>query len=541
MAMIFDEALRAGASAAPPREAVYSRTGVAATANPLVSMAALEVIRAGGNAVDAAIAGGALLMVVEPRNGHPGGDAFFLIDPGDGSDAVAINGSGAAAAKATLEFYRSRGEIPAEGLLSTTVPGLISAWIEAHARFGTRPLAELLAPAIAAAREGVTVSPRFHNLLSNDAPTYRRYPSSAKVFVPGGEVPRTGELFRQASLARTFERLIADGLEDFYTGGLAGELIAFSSANGGLFEPEDFAAQKADVRAPVRTSYRGYEILEQPPVSQGIVLLLALKILERFDLAAHAPDSAQRIHLLAEAYDFAFDERLRRLGDPRFVAFDEDAFLSDELAARLAAQIDPKRTRNASVRASAHADTTSAAFAAGPMTVVYIHSLYSGAGIVMGETGILMNSRLRNFSLDPGSPNVLAPGKRPIHTLNTWMIRQNGKTLFAGGTPGAHWQIQTNMQIITNLIDYKMDAVAAQSAPRFVLGDQHDDPDRTIKVESRIGEHAVEGLRARGHRVEILGPWEAGGAVQLVGRDPASDAFLGATEVRRSPCTVLGA
>lgn len=538
--MIFDEALRLHADVAPPRDPVYGRQGVASTAHPLVSMTALDVIRSGGNAVDAAIAGGAMLMVVEPRNGHPGGDLFMLVDCGDG-DVVAINGSGAAPAAATLKRYQALGAIPEQGLLTATVPGVISGWQEAHTRFGSRPLETLLAPAIAAARDGIPVTPRFHTLLETDAPTYARYPASAGVFLPGGAVPKTGTTFAQPLLARTFERLLERGFDDFYRGELAAEMVEFSQRNGGLFDADDFAQHRTEVRAPVTIRYRDVEIVEQPPVSQGIVVLLALRILERFDLARFAHDSPERIHLLAETLALAYEERLRSLGDPQFVAFDEAAFLSDALADRLAARIDPDRALEIALPARDHPDTTFAAYAAGTMTVAYIHSLYSGSGVVMGETGALMNSRLRNFSLDPNSPNVLAPRKRPAHTLNTWMIRRNGVTLFAGGTPGAQWQVQTNLQIITNLVDYRMDLVAAQNAPRFTIGNQLADPDRTIKLESRVDERTFAALRARGHSVQAIGPWEAGGAVQLVARDPQNGMLRAATETRRPGCTALGA
>ncbi|MBV8602428.1 MAG: gamma-glutamyltransferase [Candidatus Eremiobacteraeota bacterium] len=533
--MIFDEALRSGA-VAPPREPVYGAHAVAASAHPLVSICALDVMRAGGNAVDASLAAAAMLMVVEPRNGHPGGDAFLLVDSGLGGQPIAINGSGAAPAAATLERYRALGEIPSEGLLSSAVPGVVAAWRDAHARFGSRPLAELLDPAIRAAREGIPVTKRLHTLLANDAAVYRRYPSSARVFLP---VPPVGATFAQPLLARTLERLVRQGLDDFYTGELARELVEFSRAAGGLFETSDFSEHRTEIRPPVSIVYRGYEIVEQPPVSQGIVVLLTLKILERFELARHDHDSPERIHLLAEALALAYRERLGALGDPRFVEFDSGAFLDDARADDLAAQIDPSRSLGLLVPAQVEPDTTFAAFADARSTVTYIHSLYSGSGVVMGETGVLMNSRLRGFSLDPLSPNVLGPRKRPVHTLNAWLVRKAGETLFAGGTPGAQWQVQTNVQILTNLLDYRMELADAQSVPRFTIGNQLADPDRTLKVESRYGARTFEGLAKRGHQVDAIGPWDAGAAVQLVARDPASGMLRGATEIRRPGCTVL--
>lgn len=538
--MIFDEALKLDRTVAPPRDATYGRQAIAAAAHPLVALTALDVMRSGGNAVDAAIAGGAVLMVVEPRNGHPGADVFMLIDPGDGA-VVAINGSGAAPAAATFEHYRKLGEIPEHGLLTSTVPGVIAGWQEAHRRFGSVPLQILLAPAIDAALNGIPVTPRFRRLLENDAPVYAAYPSSSRVFLQDGKVPDVGSTFKQPLLGQTLERLAENGLEDFYRGALAEDLVRFSRANGGLFSEDDFAAHRSDVRAPLSITYRGFEVVEQPPVSQGIVVLLALRILERFDLARYPHDSAERIHLIAESLALAYEERLRTLGDPAFVDFDEPAFLSDATVERLSARIDRSRTLALMPAGAEHPDTTFAAYAAGRMTVTYIHSLYSGSGVVMGDTGVLMNSRLRCFTLDPSSPNVLAPGKRPVHTLNEWMIRRGGTTLFAGGTPGAQWQLQTNLQILTNLLDYRMDVIDAQNAPRFTIGAQHPDADRTIKLESRSSAATFEGLRKRGHPVETIGPWEAGAAVQLVARDAESGMLRGATEVRRAGCTVLGA
>ncbi|MBV8152212.1 MAG: gamma-glutamyltransferase, partial [Candidatus Eremiobacteraeota bacterium] len=466
----------------------------------------------------------------------PGGDAFFLVD--DGTDVVAIDGSGAAPAAATLERYREIGEIPEEGPLASAVPGVISAWGAAHARWGKRPIRELLAPAIDAAREGVPVTPRLRKLLEGDAPVFRCYPSSERVFLPYGKIPEVGESFAQPLLANTLERLAHKGLGEIYTGELAREIVAALRESGGLFDEDDFAAQEADVLTPVRAGYRDVEVVEQPPVSQGVVALLALRILERFDVKAAANASARRVHLLVESIRLAFEERMRALGDPRFVDFSADDFLSDATVERLFAELDPRRAGARRVLEPVHPDTTAAVYADGTMTVAYIHSLYSSSGFVAGETGILMNNRLRGASLDPASPNVLAPRKRPIHTLNQYLIRKNGRTVLAGGTPGAIWQIYTNVQMMTTLIDDRLELTDAIAAPRFVVGSQKHHEDATIHLESRAGEQTAESLRAMGHAVDVIGPWDAGAAVQLAARDERGT-LRAATEIRRPGCTAL--
>jgi gamma-glutamyltranspeptidase/glutathione hydrolase len=541
--------------AAPAREATLARRGVVAAAHPLVSQTGIDVLRHGGNALDASIAAAALLMVVEPGNGHLGGDTFMLISnpanpsPGpspmkggeSGGAVIALNGSGAAPLAATAEQYESLGGIPERGLLASSVPGTVHCWATALERFGTRPLSELLAPAIAYAEDGVPVSTRMHAMLSASAEVYRRFPDSARVFLPDGRVPEVGELLRQPDLAATLRRLVADGLDDFYRGALADELVSYSNAHGGLFARDDFARHATDEAAPITTEYRGHTIVEQPPVSQGVIVLLALNTLRQFDLAALGHGSAATLHLLIEAIKLAFEDRLRHLGDPRVVDNPLDWLLSDEHAREQAARIDPRRARPLAVPAVVQPDTTFMCLAdeSGRM-VSYIHSLYAGSGVVMGSTGVLMNNRLRGFTLERGHPNRLAPGKRPVHTLNTYLVQRDGQTVLAGGTPGAHWQVQTNLQILTNVLDFGMDVQRAIEAPRFTMGGQTEAGSTPLRIESRAGQAVIDELHALGHPIEVVGPWEAGGSVQLIARDPASGLYQGTTEPRRPSCSVLG-
>ncbi len=523
----------------PPREPVMGRGGICGSAHQFVTQTALEILRHGGNAVDAAVGAAAVLMTVEPRNGHLGGETFIQVAFGDGR-AVAFNGSGAAPKAATLRKYQALGDIPERGLLAATVPGTVSAWALALERFGTRSLADVLQYAIDYADNGVPVTPRLRRLLELDAPVYRQFPASAAVFLPGGRIPEIGETLRQPNLARSLRRIAEGGRDVFYTGDLAKELVAFSEQNGGQFSLEDFAEHRTEELEPLRVDYRGYTVVEQPPVSQGIVVLLALKILEQFDLRSLAPGSAEALHLQIEAYKLAFEDRLRYLGDPVFVQVPTEMLLSDEHAREQASRLDRRRARPRLVAAPAHPDTTFMALADGSGTMVsYIHSLYAGCGVVAGDTGVMFNNRMRGFDLDPKSPNCLAPGKRPVHTLNTYLVQKDGQPILAGGTPGAHWQVQTNLQVLTNVLDWGMDVEQAVFQPRFTLGDQLATDNPVVTVESRVGEETMQGLRALGHQVEPIGPWESGGAVQLIARDPSSGVYRGAAEVRRAPCTML--
>jgi gamma-glutamyltranspeptidase/glutathione hydrolase len=520
---------------------LFARRGMIASSHPFVSGTGLDVLRRGGNAVDAAIAAAAVLTVVEPYNGHLGGDTFIQISLAGEKRVVAINASGAAPEAATLERYRHLGGIPAYGLLSSTVPGTVSGWALAIERYGTRPLAELLEPAIHYAEHGIPVTRRLAQVLEREAPVYRHFPDTMRVFLPEGHVPEVGVTLRQPGLAASLRRIAVHGRDDFYKGDLMQEMVRYASAHGGLFSPGDFASHTTEETTPLRSTYRHHTIYEQPPVSQGIIVLLALNILEQFDLSGLEPGSAARTHLLIEALKLAFADRLRYLGDPRYADLPLAMLLSTEHAREQAERIDPRRAGPQTLPEQIQPDTTDlcAADEAGTM-VSYIQSLYSGAGVVLGETGVLMNSRLRGFNLIPGHPNCLAPGKRPVHTLNTYVVYRGDEPVLVGGTPGAHWQVQTNVQILVNILDDGMDVQRAIEAPRFLIGDQLDVGHATVRMETRAGEQTIRELRALGHDIEPMGPWEAGGTVQLISRNPATGLYCGGTEVRHPSSTILG-
>lgn len=525
----------------PPSDITMALQGMVASAHPFASSIGIDVMRRGGNAVDAAVAAAAVLMTVEPRNGHLGGDTFMQISLPKGKRVVAINGSGAAPQAATLERFQQLCGIPEDGLLSSTVPGTVSCWALALERYGTKPLSELLESATYYAQHGVPVTKRLHDMIKLDAAKYRKYPKSSQVFLPGGEVPQVGATWRQPDLAKSFEKIAHGGAEEFYKGELARDMVRFSEDNNGLFMLNDFAHHESEELEPLSTNYRGYTVYEQPPVSQGIVVLIALNILEEFDLEALGLCSAETLHLLIEATKLAFETRSRYLGDPQFTDVPLTKLLSKEYAQQQATRIDLKYAQPMADLGTAHPDTTYLCTAdKDNLMVSYIHSLFSGAGVIMGDTGVLMNSRMLGFSLNSKHPNCLAPKKRPIHTLNTYIVYDGEQPILVGGTPGAHWQVQTNLQVLVNVLDFGMNAQRAVEAPRFTFGDQLEFGDQTIKLEARVGEEVVNKLRDLGHSIEVIGPWESGGAVQLIERDPDSGVYFGATEVRRPGCSIVG-
>ena len=498
----------------PAQEPRRAPHGMIASVNPLASAAGLRVLRDGGNAMDAAIAAGAVLTVVEPWSGQLGGDAFLLVASGERGTVTAINGSGAAPHNATLDRYLPQGRIPESGWMAASVPGIVDAWRVGLERFGTRRLGALLADAITYAEAGFPLTARQARSNAEMAAIAVEYPETRAVFFPDGRPPGAGFNLRQPDLARTLRIIQAEGADAFYRGPIARAIVAASDRSGGLFSSRDLAEHRTDVLDPIQTTYRGWTVLEQPPVSQGLIVLIALNILEGLDPPA---DPSDRVHLQVEANKLALTERLNHVGDPASSPAVTDQLLSKERGYALARRIDPQRAAALEAEAAGHPDTTYLCVVDEARNVVsYIHSLYSGNGVVAGDTGILLNNRMGCFSLDEHSPNRLAPGKRPMHTLNSWMLLQNGTPQVVGGTPGSFWQVQTNLQLISNLIDLDMPLQAAIDAPRWTMGGQTSWSDPSLSLEGRFGESVTRSLRERGHQVRLIGDWAAGGAAQLI-------------------------
>jgi gamma-glutamyltranspeptidase/glutathione hydrolase len=494
------------------------------------------VLRDGGNAMDAAIAAGAVLTVVEPWSGQLGGDAFLLVASAERGTVTAINGSGAAPHRASIDRYLALGRIPESGWLAASVPGIVDAWQVALERFGTRPLSALLVDAITYAEEGFPLTARQARNNAEMAAIAAEFPDTTAVFFPDGRPPGAGFRLRQPDLARTLRTIQAEGAAAFYRGSIARAIVAASDRGGGLFSERDLAEHRTDVLDPIQATYHGWTVLEQPPVSQGIIVLIALKILEALDPSV---DPADRLHLQVEAHKLALVERLNHVADPAFSPIAIDHLLSGERGHALAQRFDPRRAAALQQEPAGHPDTTYLCVVDEARNVVsYIHSLYAGNGVVAGGTGILLNNRMGCFSLDPSSPNRLAPGKRPVHTLNSWMLLQDGVPQVVGGTPGSFWQVQTNLQLITNVIDLGMPIQAAVDAPRWTMGGQTTWSDSNLSLEARFGEAVMRSLRDRGHSVQPIGDWAAGGAAQVIRIE--NGVLTGAGDPRPGTGSVVG-
>jgi gamma-glutamyltranspeptidase / glutathione hydrolase len=536
-------------AAAQHRGVVVAKNGMVAASQPLAVSAGLNALQQGGSFADAAIAASAVLCVVEPYASHLGGDAFIIVYDAPTGATIALNGSGAAPAAATPD--RFAGGIPMRGIAAASVPGLVDAWEVLHERWGRTPVAELLAPAISYAGDGFPLAVRSAQRFGAAADIFGAFPETADALLTDGEMPAPGATIVQPDLAWTLEQIAAGGANAFYRGEITNRMLAYSEGAGGLFSAEDFANYRTQVGEPIRTSYRGYTVHGQPPVSQGHILLQMLNLVEGFDLAGAGHNSADAIHLQVEAKKLAFADRAAYLGDPKFVSVPMETLLSKGYADARRGMIDRnKAAYHVSAGAIDH-DTTYFCVVDGDGSAVsFIQSVFwgFGCGAVARGTGVLFNNRMTGFSLDPASPNVLAPGKRTAHTLNAYVVtrddtssRRSGGTARAelawvGGTPGGDVQVQSNLQVLCNVIDFGMNPQAAVEAPRWQHGGSvgaADEPGaRVLAVEDRVPASVFDELASRGHRVEPLGPWSHGSAYQLIAVDPATGALMGGSDPR---------
>ena len=505
---------------------VTSRNGAVASEHPLATQTGVDVLRRGGNSFDAALAMSAVLPVVKPHRNHLGGDAFVLVWPAAEGEVTAICAGGKAPAAATPELYASG--IPQRGGLACAVPGMVDAWQEFHARWCSWPLADLLAPAIAFARDGFPVTRELALTFAAAQPMFGKHPGLARAFFGDGPAPEQGEALRQPQLAETLESIAEGGRAAFYEGALAERIARAVCDAGGCMTPDDLAAHRADVVKPLSSTYRGYTVYETPPQSQGVILLEELAIVEGFDLAGMGHLSADGIHLMVEAKKLAFEDRLRFAGDIG-VSFDPARLYSVEWARERRAAIDPQRAAD-DASATATSDTTSFVVVDGAGNACsFIQSIFAhfGSAVAVDGTGIVMNNRMTGFSLDPASPNVLAPGKRTMHTLNTYLVFRGGRPYIVGNTPGADFQVQTNLQVIAGIIDYGLGAQAAIEAPRWGHANAE------LMLEPGITDEAAAELTRRGHRTRRVGR-EANpmGRAQCIVIDAATGALSAGSDSR---------
>jgi len=516
------------------RPLIIGRRGAVAANHPLAAQAGLLALRAGGNAVDAAVATALTLAVVEPMMSGLGGDAFYHVFDAKTGRAIVVNGTGPAPRAATAERYA--GGIPRTGPLSVSVPGLITGLGMMHRQFGHLPWRELFAEAIHYARDGFGATPHYRHFAADHLATLRADRRSAAAFLADGMAPPVGAPIVQTDLARTLEEIAAEGAECFYRGALARRLAAALGQCGTLIDEADLAEFEAETQEPIAIDYRGLTVLEAPPNSTGFVLLEELKIAENFDLKAMGLGSPDAVPVMVAAKKLAFADRERWGADPRTIDAPLAELLSADYAARLAARIDMRRAAPTRSIADAAGDTTYFCTADGEGNAVSgIQSINSGwgSGVTAGDTGILLNNRMAYWHLDPAHPNHLRPGRRVRHTMNPPLVLKDGKLWAVFGTPGADNQVQINFQVLTAMADFGFDAQQAAEMPRWtsnVPGQYanypHDGPD-VLTMERRFPDEVRRELERRGHPVDTVGDLEGPCSVEIIRRDPAGMLLAG--------------
>jgi gamma-glutamyltranspeptidase/glutathione hydrolase len=514
----------------PGRSAAYGEHGMAATSHPQATLTALDVLRRGGNAIDAAVAAVAVQCVVEPAMTGIGGDCFVLLAPAEGG-VVALNGSGRAPAATTAERLRELGVREIAGTVhAVTVPGAIDAWARLLERHGSRDLGELLQPAIRCAEDGFVVTPRVGWDWARDGERLLRSGGGRVGYLPDDRAPVAGQKMRFAALANTLRRIAERGPDAFYRGELAERMVDYLRSEGGLHTLDDFTAAAGEFVAPIKTRYRGLEVYECPPNGQGVITLLMLNLLEGFDLGALEPNGAARLHLEAEATRLAFRDRNACLADPAAAEVPVGRLLDKDYASSLRRLIDPDRALAAlpPPLLPEHRDTVYLTVVDRDRNVVsFINSVFDsfGSGLVCPETGVLFHDRGKSFSLDPQHPNVIAPGKRPMHTIIPALACEDGRPTIAFGVMGGHYQPVGQTHVLTNVVDFGLDPQAAIDAPRAFAQDDE------LRLERGIPQATADALASRGHKVVPAGKPLGGGQMILI--DHARGVLIGGSDPRK--------
>jgi len=525
------------------RSEVIAKNGMAATSHPLATQAALDILKKGGNAVDAAIAANAVLGVVEPTGAGIGGDLFALIWSSQKNKLYGLNGSGKSPRTLKLEYFKENDYefIPSFGPLPVSVPGCVDGWFEMHDLFGRLPMKDILQPAINYAREGFPVTEVVAYYLSLNMERLKEYPNIKEVYMPTGRAPLKGEVFRNPLLAATLEKIVKGGRNEFYRGSIARTIDAFMKKQGGFLSYDDLARHHSEWVEPVSVTYRGYEVWELPPNGQGIAALQILNILEGFDIASMGYGSARYIHAFTEAKKLAFEDRAKYYADPLFTKIPVPQLLSKKYAAERRKLIDPDKAAKLYDAGRFEAGNTvylTVADKYGNM-VSLIQSNYRGMGSGMCPTGLgfVLQDRGEMFSLDPGHANVYAPGKRPFHTIIPAFITRNKKPFISFGVMGGDMQPQGHVQIVVNLVDFGMNLQEAGDAPRIYHtgSSEPTGQDMTtggiLHLESGFRTEVIQELMRKGHIIQ----WELGGygGYQAILWDDKNKVFYGASESRK--------
>ena len=530
------------------RSEVIAPHAMAATSHPLATQVALDVMKQGGSAVDAAIAANAALGLMEPTGNGIGGDLFAIVWDPKTQKLHGYNGSGRSPKSLTLEYFQQQGitDIPAHGPLPVSVPGTVDGWFALHGRFGTLPMARVLAPTIAYAREGHPVHQTVAYYWNLSVPRLSKWPGFSEQFTIDGRAPRVGEMWKNPALADTLAKIAEGGRDAFYKGDIARAIDAYFKANNGFLSYDDMATHTGEWVEPVSANYRGFEVWELPPNGQGIAALQMLNILEGYDFSKIPFGSVEHLHLLVEAKKLAFADRARWYADPAFQPAPVARLISEDYAAQRRKLISPDKVlREVQPATPAELDEGDTIYLttadSNGMMVSLIQSNYRGMGSGMAPPGLgfIFQDRGEMFVLKPGHPNTFEPGKRPFQTIIPAFITKDGKPYVSFGLMGGAMQPQGHVQMVMNLVDFGMNLQEAGDAPRL----QHDGSTEptgqntmmsdggVVQLESGFPYETVRGLMSLGHHVEwALGPY---GGYQAIKRDPDSGVYYGASESRK--------
>ena len=549
------------------RPVVMGRNGMVCAGHPLAAQAGISILQQGGNAVDAAIATAAALNVTEPMMSGVGGDGFIMVYWKDAGRIEISNGTGAAPYAATRERYAPEG-IPVKGILSVSVPGLVHSWLDTHEKYGTLPLDQVFAPALNLADNGFPVSHYLSAAIGSD-PLLCQFPTSQAVFTRDGLPLRPGQVLYQKDLARTLRTIVDQGRDGFYRGRVAESIVKFSQEQGGLLSMKDLADCSARWQEPISTTYRGHVVYEAPPNSSGHVLLQELNLVEGFNLKELGCSTAESVHVMVEAKKLAFIDREAYVADPDYIDVPVEGLISKEYAKERARLIDPERAAYgvrpgdpwrhqecqrqglATVRIGAgqERENTTCFVVADRWgnAVCQLQSIQSawGSSLIAGDTGILLNNRMTYWHLEEDHVDCLQPGKRVRHTMNPVMVFEGnddgnpGRLKLVLGTPGADTQVQSNLQVISHVLDFGMTVAEAVEAPRWKNNQSPTESniphvcEDELLLEGRFPPETSDELRRRGHRVRVLEPWDGVvGREMMIQVDAETGALQGAADPR---------
>ena len=525
------------------RSEVIAKNGMAATSHPLATQVAIDILKKGGSAIDAAIAANATLGLMEPTGCGVGGDLFAIIWDAKGQKLWGLNASGRSPKSLTLDYFKRQGltHIPSTGPLPVSVPGCVDGWFELHKKFGKIPMKDILTPAIAYAREGFPMTQVIQESFARSMKSLSRFENFKETYMPDDKITKTGEIFKNPYLADTYEKIAIKGRDEFYKGSIARTIDSYMKRNGGFLSYEDMAAHKSEWVEPVSANYRGYDVWELPPNGQGIAALQILNIIEQYDVKNMGFGSAEHIHLFVEAKKLAFEDRARYYADMNFSKVPVEQLISKEYARVRAKLINPDvsaKSYDAGILNSPSTIYLTVADGEGNM-ISLIQSNYRGmgSGMTPDKLGFVLQDRGEMFSLTEGHPNVFEPGKRPFHTIIPAFITKDGKPWVSFGVMGGGMQPQGHAQVVMNLIDFGMNLQEAGDAPRIQHENSSEPTDEKmtdggiVYLESGFDYEHIRSLAKKGHKIGYdIGTF---GGYQAIKWDEEKGVYFGASESRK--------